>query len=204
MQILFSPPSLDDLIRLLRAWRLWALGAMLGAAIGAVVYFVVPPPYQTRATVVVDFNLEEAWPQDTDRQHFYYLERETRKLEEIAWSDDLMEGLSAEFGISVEELRGGVLDLSQPAEGGWHFYAMDQDADMAERLASAWANAFAEHVTAIIGAADGLNSFIEVTVIQSENLPVERSVPLSSYLFIGAMGFLAISTLGILLFKKPE
>ncbi|MFN8385258.1 MAG: hypothetical protein U0V48_00360 [Anaerolineales bacterium] len=37
-----------------------------------------------RATVIVDFNLEEVPLQDTDRQYFYYLERETRKLEEIA------------------------------------------------------------------------------------------------------------------------
>jgi capsular polysaccharide biosynthesis protein len=199
---LFSPPSLDDLIHLLRAWKFWVLGAILGAILGAAVYFVAPPPYQARATVVVDFNLEEAWSQDTDRQQFYYLERETRKLEEIAWSDVLMEELSAEFGISVDELRSGKLELSQPAEGGWHFYAMDQDADMAERLASAWANAFAEQATTQIGAADGLNSFIEVTVTQSENLPVDRSAPLSSYLFTGAMGFLAISTLGILFFKK--
>jgi capsular polysaccharide biosynthesis protein len=177
---------------------------MLGAAIGAAVYFVVPPPYQARATVVVDFNLEEAWPQDTDRQHFYYLERETRKLEEIAWSDDLMEELSAEFGISIEELRGGVLELSQPAEGGWRFYATSRDATLADGLASAWAGAFAEQASTMIGAADGLNSFIEVTVTQSENLPVERSAPLSSYLFIGAIVFLAISSMLILFSITPS
>ena len=72
---IFSPPSSDDLIRLLKAWKFWVLGAILGAAIGAAVYFVAPPAYRARATVVVDFNLEQALPDDTDRQHFYYLER---------------------------------------------------------------------------------------------------------------------------------
>ena len=65
---LFSPPSLNDLVRLLKAWRFWVLGAILGVAIGAAVYYVAPPPYRARATVTVDFNLEEAFPQDTDRQ----------------------------------------------------------------------------------------------------------------------------------------
>ncbi|MDQ3005757.1 MAG: hypothetical protein M3R47_10295, partial [Chloroflexota bacterium] len=79
---LFSPPSLDDLIRLLKAWRFWLLGSFIGALIGAAIFYIVPPPYSARATVLVDFNLEEAWPQEADRQQFFYLEREARKLEE--------------------------------------------------------------------------------------------------------------------------
>ena len=110
--------------------------------IGAAIYYVVPPPYRAHATVNVDFNLEQAWPQDTDRQQFYYLERESRKLEEIAWSDDVMSQLSSEFAIPVEDLRGGKLQLSQPAEAGWHFYADDADSQTAASLASAWAEAF--------------------------------------------------------------
>ncbi len=59
----------------------------------ASLYLLMPPPYRARATVNVDFNLEQAWPQETDRQQFYYLERETRKLEEIAWSDAVMQSV---------------------------------------------------------------------------------------------------------------
>src|SRR5215211_9519161 len=87
MHWLFSPPSIDDLIRLLKAWRFWSVGALIGALLGAGLYYVVPPPYRAHATVLVDFHLEQAWPEETDRQQFYYLERETRKLEEIARSD---------------------------------------------------------------------------------------------------------------------
>ena len=109
MNYLLTPPSLDDLIRVLKAWRFWVLGALFGAMIGAVIYYVVPPPFRAQAIVNVDFNLEQAWPQETDRQQFYYLERESRKLEELAWSDDVMSQLSSEFAIPVEDLRGDKL-----------------------------------------------------------------------------------------------
>ena len=62
MNWLFSPPSLDDLIRVLKAWRFWVLGALTGALLGAALFYIAPPPYRARATVNVDFNLEEAWP----------------------------------------------------------------------------------------------------------------------------------------------
>lgn len=204
MQTIFSSPSLDDLFRLLKAWRFWVLGAILGAVIGAAVYFVAPPPYRARATVVVDFNLEEAFPQETDRQYFYYLERETRKLEEIALSDEVMDQLSSEFGIPVEELRGGKLELSQPAEGGWHFYATDETVRQAVGIASTWARLFTDEVNKKAAASDGLNPFIRADMAQVENLPSERSLSLSTYLLIGAIGFLAVSAFGVLFFGKAK
>lgn len=201
---IFSPPSLTDLTRLLKAWRFWTLGAILGAVIGAAVYVIAPPPYRARATVVVDFNLEEAFPQDTDRQYFYYLERETRKLEEIALSDEVMNQLSSEFGIPVEELRGGKLELSQPAEGGWHFYATDSNVRQAVQIASTWARLFTDEVNKRVAASDGLNPFIRADMAQVENLPTEPSLPLSTYLLIGAIGFLAVSAFAVLFFSRSK
>ncbi|MCC6298408.1 MAG: hypothetical protein IT314_03865 [Anaerolineales bacterium] len=199
-----SPPSLTDLTRLLKAWKFWTLGAILGALIGAAVYCVAPPPYRARATVVVDFNLEEAFPQDTDRQYFYYLERETRKLEEIAWSDEVMDQLSAQVGVSVEELRGGKLELGQPTEGGWHFYAMDGNARQAVQIASTWAQLFADQVNEKVANSEGLNPFIQADIAQAENLPTEPSMRLSAYLLIGAIGFLAVSAFGVLFSLTPN
>jgi len=202
MNFILTPPSLDDLIRLLKAWRFWVLGAILGALLGTALYYIVPPPYRARATVNVDFNLEQAWPQDTDRQQFYYLERESRKLEEIAWSDEVMGQLSAKFSIPVEDLRGHILQLSQPAEAGWHFYADDRDARAAASLASAWAEAFVAKVQGEVSSG-AINEFVRLEATQSANLPVERHLSLSAYLLAGSVGFLTLAVFA-LLFIKPK
>jgi hypothetical protein len=201
MTWLFSPPSFDDFIRLLKAWRFWSVGVLIGGLIGAAVYYVAPPPYRAHATVLVDFNMEQAWPQETDREQFYYLGRETQKLEEIAFSDAVMEAVVVFTPqVSVMELRDEKLSLGQPGDGGWHFYAEDNDPKQAEALASAWANAFTQQVTAQVASAEGLNSFIEVTVTQAANLPVERSIAFSTYLFTGMIGFLALASILVLFF----
>lgn len=202
MNHLLTSPSLEDFIRLLKAWRFWMFGALVGAIIGAVVYYAAPPPFRAQATVNVDFNLEQAWPKDVDRQQFFYLDRETRKMIEIAWSDDVMSQLSSEFAIPVEDLRGGKLLLSQPADAGWHFFADDSDPKNAEALASAWANAFSIKVQAGIDAGD-INEFVRLEVIQSENLPTERRTPLSGYLLSGSFGFLTLAVF-VILFIKPK
>jgi uncharacterized protein involved in exopolysaccharide biosynthesis len=205
MKFIFFPPSLDDLIRLLKAWRFWSLGALIGGSIGAAVYFIAPPPYRTHATVLVDFNLEQAWPQETDRQQFYYLEREVRKLEEIAFSDAVMESIvETNQNVTMQELRAGKLSLSQPAEGGWHFYVEDENPERAAALASLWVQVFAGQVRDQVATANGLNSFIEATVTQSAQLPIERSLPISTYLFVGALAFLAVGSFFVLFISKPE
>ena len=202
MHWLFSPPSIDDLVRLLKAWRFWSVGALVGALIGAAIYYIAPPPYRAHATVLVDFNLEQAWPQETDRQQFYYLERETRKLEEIAWSDMVM-GMVVEANpdVTLQELRNGKLTLSQPADGGWHFYADDKNPERAAALASTWSKVFAEQVHFRKGTTDGPNSFIEARQTQVAQSPRDRSISLGTYLFVGAIVFLAIGSLFVLFFS---
>jgi hypothetical protein len=202
MNYILTSPSLDDLIRLLKAWRFWMFGAIIGAIIGAAIYYIVPPLFRAQATVNVDFNLEQAWPKDTDRQQFYYLERETRKLEEIAWSDDVMSQVSSKFSISVEDLRGNKLQLSQPAEAGWHFYADDKDSKIAESLATVWAEAFVAKAQAEIKSGN-INEFVKLEATQSKNLPKERRIPLSGYLLAGSIGFLTLTVFAVL-FISPK
>lgn len=197
MKYIFHSPSLDDLINLLKSWRFWILGAIVGALLGALFYYFVPPPYQARATVNVDFNLEEAFPTDNDRQYFYYLERESRKMVELAWSDDVLSQLS---DFSIQVLRNEKLKLSQPAEAGWHFYADDKNPEVASTLASLWATKFVEKVQAEIEAGN-INEFVKIEVTQSGNVPVERSIPLSSYLLAGSSIFILISVFFVLFTK---
>jgi capsular polysaccharide biosynthesis protein len=166
---------------------------------------MVPPPYRAHAVVLMDFNLEQAWPQETDRQQFYYLERETRKLEEIAYSDAVLEGIvRTSPEVTVEELRSGMLLLSQPAEGGWNFYVDDKDPQRAASIATAWANQFTEQVRTRMAIQDGLNAFIETNVTRNASVPVERSLSISLYIFVGAVMFLMIGSIVVLFFKKPQ
>jgi uncharacterized protein involved in exopolysaccharide biosynthesis len=205
MSFLLSPPSLDDLIKLLKAWRFWSVGALLGGLIGAAFFYVVPPPYRAHAVVLVDFNMEQAWPQNTDREQFYYLERETRKLEEIAVSDEVMQAIvQAKPDLTIPELRSGRLLLSQPSEGGWNFYVDDADPQRAASIATAWATAFADQVRARVASGKGLESFIEVNLTRGAAKPVERSLSMSLYLFVGAALFLLIGSIVVLFFSRPD
>jgi hypothetical protein len=144
---LLGPDPGDPLARLLAAWRLWLLLALLGALAGALAFTALPPQYRARATLVVDFNLEEMLPGYEPRKTFHFLDRETRKVEEVAWSDETLSAVADRFpGLSVAELRRGKLLLSQPSDGGWHLWAQDRDPELAQQLAAAWAEIFIRSV----------------------------------------------------------
>ena len=157
---IFQPPSSDDLTRLLKAWRFWLLAALLGGLLGAAIYFIAPPAYRVRAVVQIDFNIEEAYKPTQDKQSFYYVEREVRKLQDLAYSDAVMQAVVDQVGgVTVEELREGKLLLSQPGDAGWHFFAEDRDPQRAKTLASAWATAFNDKVKEAASASMTLQSY---------------------------------------------
>ena len=228
---LFAPSSVDDLIELLQAWRFWVLSGLIGALIGGAVYLLFPPDYRARAIVVVDFNMEESWPVDSDRELFYYLEREARKLKEVAWSDRTLAMVASEAGdITVADLRDGVLKLSEPADGGWHFYANASTSSRAEELASIWAEAFTTEVqngikTAVAMDAArkalevnpteaeilayvaelesqslGITPELQVSPAQLSDLNPQRRVNAATYIFAGAVSLMALGALGVLFF----
>ncbi|MGZ6315804.1 MAG: hypothetical protein ACXWNQ_00960 [Anaerolineales bacterium] len=200
MKFMLSAPSSDNLIRLLKAWRFWLVGAVAGALLGAAAYVAAPPEYRARATVNVDFHLELAWPQNTDREQFYYLERETRKLEEIAMSDAVLNAVAAQSGGgNAEALRGGKLQLSQPGNGGWHFFADDRDPHKAAAMAGAWAKVFAQQVqSGVAQPSSGLEKFISAAPAQVDGLQAQRAVSVSLYMLAGAIIVLALATITIL------
>jgi uncharacterized protein involved in exopolysaccharide biosynthesis len=43
MDIVLAPPAPDDVIGLLKAWRFWFLGGLIGALLGAAAYAILPP-----------------------------------------------------------------------------------------------------------------------------------------------------------------
>ena len=206
--VLLAAPDENDLIRLLRAWRLWIVVGLLGALLGAAAFAVAPPPYRASATVNVDFHLEQAWPQNTDREQFYYLERETRKLVEIAMSDATLEAVAEVApALDLADLRAGVpakLQLSQPGNGGWHFYVDHRDPDTAALLAGAWARAFEGQVQHALGAGSpySLERFITVAVVQGEVPALERRLSMGLYMLVGAGLALALSGLALLVVRS--
>jgi hypothetical protein len=152
-------PLNDPLADLLGNWRLWLIGALAGALLAWVFYQVAPPDYRARATVVVDHNLEEAWQYYPDRALFQFLQRETERLEQLAWSDSVMQTVAALAPeISVQRLRGDVLQLAHPSDGAWHLYADHPDPAIAQDLASVWAQAFVDAARAAIFASPELQA----------------------------------------------
>jgi hypothetical protein len=234
MKNLLSPPSLDDLIRLLRAWRFLVLGAVIGGLLGTAFFYVKPPEYRARATVVVSFNLEKAWPNQPDSELFYYLERESRKVEQVAWADATLQLVADKTGVGVAALRAGKLELSQPQDGGWHFYANDPNAETAGQLASAWAQAFTTQIQQGIQTAVTLDATrkalqtnpgdaslqasvkrmetnslaitpeLQVSLAQAKNLPAERKSSPGAYALAGAGLLLALASLAILLMGSRD
>lgn len=140
--------SHDSLTGLLQSWRLWLLGAVGGALLALGLITVFPPAYRARAVVIIDHNLEEVWD-FAPAENFYFLTRETRKLQDLAWSDETLQLVVDEVrGTSVGELRDEVLMMSQPSDGGWHLWAKDEDPARAEEIARAWAYAFRDQIIA--------------------------------------------------------
>jgi capsular polysaccharide biosynthesis protein len=126
---------------MLSEWRMWLFGALLGTLAAIALFSIAPPNYRARATVVVDQNVEVAWTYFPDRQLFQFIRRETARLVNLAWSDHVLSALQTSE-LTYGELRDRVLQLSQPSDGAWHFYAQHADAQMAANLANAWAQAF--------------------------------------------------------------
>ena len=153
----------DPLAALFGAWRLWLLGALLGALVAWAAYSLFQPDFRARATVVVDNNLEDAWTYFPDRQLFQFLRRETDRLVELAWSDAVIsQVLEYSDGLSFAELRGTALELSQPSDGGWHFYAHQADPGLAADMATAWAQAF------VLAARDATEASPEMQALRAE------------------------------------
>jgi hypothetical protein len=83
----------------------------------------------------------------------YYLQRETQKLEEVAWSDAVLARVAEKVGFaSISQLRGGMLQLSQPSDGGWRFYGIHKMPGNSKQLAAAWAEAFTDEVRRSVAA----------------------------------------------------
>jgi hypothetical protein len=132
--------------------------------------------------------------------------------------------------VSGSDLRSGILELSEPADGGWHFYANDPSATRAEQMASVWAKTFMTEVRSGIETAVALDAArkaleanptdeellswvseletwslgitpeLQISPAQISDLNPQRRVGVANYIFAGAVLLMAISALSILFF----
>lgn len=198
---LIDPGPRDPLAALLSAWRLWLLGALIGALLGWGAYQLFPSDYRARATVVVDVNAEAAWQYFPDREMFQLIGRESERLELLAWSDGVLQSVAATTeGLEVSDLRGQVLRLSQPSDGGWRMYADYPDAATAEALASNWATSFVEAARAAVEVSPEIErARAELSALAQQNIPVDdpRVIELMQ-----AIHFLAEHSQGISIYTE--
>lgn len=184
------------------AWRVWVAGAALGAIVAAIIYVIAPPQYRAQATVLVDQNVEQALPPDTSNTQIYvYLQRETDKLIVVTWADSTLAVVSNQTGIPVAALRDGRLQLSQSGDGGWHFFADAPDAATAAEIASAWAQSF---YSALQDRGPGVSPFLQTSLSQVDNLPVQRKVPLGVFVFSGGLIGAMLLAFLLLFFDRKE
>ncbi len=163
--------SPDQFIRVLQSWRLWVVGAVIGGLLGWGVYALFPPPYRAQASVVIDYNIEDLWISRLNVQFAFFYLRETRKLEELAFSDETLAMVVEQLdGVTVQELRAGKLMLGYPYDGVWHFWVDDADSDRAEQIAKVWVEAFlkrARELVTVSAEMDALREELNAYVAQS-------------------------------------
>jgi hypothetical protein len=178
---ILSAPNSENFTDALSAWRLLLVAALIGGLIGAAIYQLWVPPFRAMSKVVVDQNLEQALPEAPDREVFYFLERETQKLEELAWSDTVLEQVTIQVeGIKLSDLRGGLLQLSQPGDGGWRFYGVNSSPEKAKQLAKSWANIFTEEVQKAVNSANELIAVKKELTGLTDNLSAETELKRTS------------------------
>jgi hypothetical protein len=202
MKWLFRSPSFDEVVQLLAAWRIWLLGALLGGIAAILVYIFIPPSYRAQVTLLIDHNIEQVIPEEEeDTRRFYYLQEENDKLIQVVWSDQVLEKVSSQTGILVEELRADYLHLSQPGDGGWHLLADSRDPREAQAIASAWGHAFFD---TLVQGGPGINPIMEFDLVQVDFLEANRSVAWGVYLFFGSIAGSAMLALFILFFHRKD
>ena len=171
---MFSEPSMYSFSNALRAWKLLLVAALIGGLIGAAAYQLWLPPFRVMSKVVVDQNLEQALPEAPDREIFYFLERETQKLQDLAWSDAVLEQVAEEIkGVKAIDLNNGMLQLSQPGDGGWRFYGISESPEQAKQLSKTWAKIFTTNVQQAVLASNELVAVKKELSSLTDNLSAE-------------------------------
>lgn len=146
----FSPPDLYRVI--LERWPRLILWAILGGLLFWAYGQASPRRFRSSASVNVDQNAEAVVPIGDESGTASYLNRETIRLETLAFSDEVWEDAARALAQEGFLRRAEDLDrimndvrLPHPMDGEWRFTAYADDPALAARAAQLWAEAFVRH-----------------------------------------------------------
>lgn len=146
----FSPPDFYRVI--LERWPRLILWAILGGLLLWAYGQAAPRRFRSSASVNVDQNAEAVVPIGDESGMASYLNRETLRLETLAFSDEVWQDVAralAQEGFlrRTEDLDRIMNDvrLPHPMDGEWRFTAYADDPALAARAAQLWAEAFVRH-----------------------------------------------------------
>lgn len=145
--------SARDLYRLvLEHWPRLIASAILGGLLLWAYGQAAPRRFRASASVNVDQNAEAVVPIGDESGIASYLNRETLRLETLAFSDEVWEEVAralADEGFlhrpdDISHILNDVR-LPHPMDGEWRFTAYAADPALAARAAQLWAEAFVRH-----------------------------------------------------------
>lgn len=148
-------------------WYLVLLAVVFGAILGFLFALVRGRVFEAAAVVQVDHNPDlvmNSFTRDFGLQRVGYLEEQTRLLESVAVSDDVLDRMAVilgEEGIPVPSDHTELLNnslLPHAAQAKWRFVFREEDSGLAAAKANAWAHAFLEVVDEGVLAAQKLRA----------------------------------------------
>jgi capsular polysaccharide biosynthesis protein len=157
----FSFKSLYE--HLIKRWHLMVAFGLIGALLAALGTGLAPKRYTAQAVVMVDQQVDLALPPNSPVDDVLYVSRETVRLEDLSYADDLWEEVRLRLSAGGAPLEVGSIEALQQQvsaphyqDGAWYFTAQDADPGMAVALANAWAESFV----------DTLHSWVEIAQLE--------------------------------------
>jgi hypothetical protein len=138
--------------RVLERWPRLIVWAILGALAFCLYSQAAPRRFLASASVNVDQNAEVVVPLGDESRMASYLNRETLRLETLAYSDPIWAEVARGLALEGFLARPGDIDrifedvqVPHPMDGEWRFTAYSGDPALAARTAQLWAEAFVRH-----------------------------------------------------------
>jgi hypothetical protein len=184
-----QPVQMDDSVsvhdlyrRVLERWPRLIVWAILGGLAFCLYSQAAPRRFLASASVSVDQNAEAVVPLGDESGMASYLNRETLRLETLAYSDAVWEEVAR--GLALEGFLDRPRDIDRifegvrvphPMDGEWRFTAYSADPALAARTAQLWAEAFVRRADQAVRIAREEQSLRATIASRSQALGIQES-----------------------------